>query len=942
MKASKLLSLLLTVAIVITFTTFPAFAETEPTVIVPIGGTASNGKGGGTVSETAITKLIDGLYTTYTQINPNNFVKENGSAAEYVFNFDKKYNFDTIEMVWTVNRATSVDVYVSDDGVKWGESVYTNTNITAEIFEQSYRKETFELDEYAAGKYVKIVVNDIIMNGWPRITEVSFVGSVYVESNDEPAIPDDSDLPDISKNSAPLAPISVKASKMATDTATASKIIDGAVNWSSYYKTQDVIPVGNGTSAVIDFVFDFGEPVNITEVYMYWGSCRMTMGTVYVANTADEDTDWIPVSNVIPSYTAGDFGAYFTHNVSQPDYYRYVKIEATKLNIENCPALFETTFKGTAKSSVAVKYDVTPSTATSSLSGTGSILNTIDGSKTTSYQVSVNQGDGTTELVSYVYTFHDTYTFKKIKTLWGDTRGQGVTVYISNDTSKWGEPVYSTSDCDFAAETVGGSTAYSSSYDINNIRGRYVKIVVTKTNKTNASSLMLREVSFVGTTEPANRSERVFVNGSSIRLPDTSDNLPSGLRFAATIVKYNLGIVDKYEYSEDAQMKFGMFLIPEYLLGDCNTLTEYLEQGVQNALDVPARRIYEQNDNYVTFTAVLTNIPETHYSSNIIAVPYMLVDGKYTYFEEMTRSYIGVATDARSTTYSDSEIRKQTGSEKQHYEKIAAELDTLTNNETVDVRIMSYNILHPEWGEVAVAGRDQNVAATLAEYLPDVVGVQEVCEEWHLALKPLIVTTGMYVPVAKKFDNGEFNLTTMYYNPNTTRLVEEFIIPLKDNTDIRVLAGGVFEKRGHMFIVINTHPDTPTSSGGTYDSDIDAIISQTTALMQKYPDVPIMMTGDYNSPKDLSFLYTGYNDIKKGLGVEDTRDVAQTVLNNYVTCPGINTKPSTYSGSGMSTSIIDYVFAKNVEKVLRFDVIYNTKTTATSDHLPIYADITIK
>ena len=94
MKASKLLSLLLTVAILITFTTFPAFAETEPTVIVPIGGTASNGKGGGTVSETAITKLIDGLYTTYTQINPNNFVKENGSAAEYVFNFDKKYNFE--------------------------------------------------------------------------------------------------------------------------------------------------------------------------------------------------------------------------------------------------------------------------------------------------------------------------------------------------------------------------------------------------------------------------------------------------------------------------------------------------------------------------------------------------------------------------------------------------------------------------------------------------------------------------------------------------------------------------------------------------------------------------------------------------------------------------------------------------------------------------------
>lgn len=793
-------------------------------------------------------------------------------------------------------------------------------------------------------RYVKIEMTSIVHS--PSIAEIQFgLTKPEITEPDTPDVPDDpieSDIPDISENSVEIKPTSVTASKVATGTATANKIIDGLVNWSSYYKTQDVLSAGDGTTSVIDFVFDFGKPVNLTEMYMYWGSCRMTQGNIYVANTDDEDTVWIPIATSTPSYTTGEFGAFFTQPLSHPEYYRYLKIEATMLNSSSCPALFEATFKGSEKSSATVKYNAKPATATSTVAGTGSVLNTFDGSKTTSHQVSVSQGDGTGELVSYIYTFHDSYTFKNISALWGETAAKGVTVYVSDSTSKWGEPVYTTTDSTLTTETVSSTTAYRADYAINNIKGKYVKIVVTKTNKTSTSNLMLREVAFVGTTAEPNRSEKIYANGGNIKLYSTSTDGKAAIRFAATVVKYNLGIEETYSYTEDALFKFGMFLLPKAMLGTSQTLTDYIKNGGEMVLDIPAKKIYSQNDKYITFTAVLTEIPENKYNSDIVSVPYMLKDGEYTYFEEMTDSYLGVAKKARSTTYSDYVILNMTGDQRIIFEEVAALLDTLTGNETVDVRIMSYNILHPEWGGVAVAGRDQNVADTLATYMPDVVGVQEVCEEWHLALKPLIVTTGMYTPVAKKFASGEYNLTTMYYNPNTTRLIEEFMIPLKDNSDIRVLAGGLFEKNGHLFIVINTHPDTPTNSNSTYSSDISAIITKTNELMTKYPGVPIMMTGDYNSPKNLSILYTGYNDIKKGLGVSDTRDVAEQVLNNYVTSPGINSKPSTYGGSGMNTSIIDYVFVKNVEKVLLFDVIYDAKTTATSDHLPIYADITIK
>ena len=266
-------------------------------------------------------------------------------------------------------------------------------------------------------------------------------------------------------------------------------------------------------------------------------------------------------------------------------------------------------------------------------------------------------------------------------------------------------------------------------------------------------------------------------------------------------------------------------------------------------------------------------------------------------------------------------------------------------NEGVSIRVMSYNILHPDWSSeserVEIKGRDEKVANVFKTYMPDVIGVQEVCEEWHNALEPLIVNTGDYVPVCRRLEDSTYNLTTMFYNPKTVSLIQEFAVPLGTYSDIRVLAGGIFQKDGKFFIVVNTHPATPLGEDSTYAEDIDGIIEQIKELMGDYKDVPIIMTGDYNSPKNLPILYTGYNDITNKIGVKDTRDVAKEVINNYVTCPGLYATPSKYNGM-MSTSVIDYIFVTDNVNVETFSVVADEGLETVSDHLPIYADIILK
>ena len=254
-------------------------------------------------------------------------------------------------------------------------------------------------------------------------------------------------------------------------------------------------------------------------------------------------------------------------------------------------------------------------------------------------------GDGTSVLGNFVFEFDCPVNLTEIYFQMGGSNHilKGA-IYGSNDNSTW-TPVHELgADADLTWATASTGAGKGNTQAISH-EGyyKYFKVDVTKTAGT---WLVWVESTFTGTPEPL-AEEPVTALGANIRLE--GNGLSAGIRFGADVDKALAGIEGTYTYADDAEVKFGMFLLPEEMLGENDTLTAYLEaqeDGIGDALDIVARNILAQDDDMIQYTAVLIDIPETAWDQTIVAVPYMLVDGAYTYFEEKTQSYVGVAEKA--------------------------------------------------------------------------------------------------------------------------------------------------------------------------------------------------------------------------------------------------------------------------------------------------------
>lgn len=255
-----------------------------------------------------------------------------------------------------------------------------------------------------------------------------------------------------------------------------------------------------------------------------------------------------------------------------------------------------------------------------------------------------------------------------------------------------------------------------------------------------------------------------------------------------------------------------------------------------------------------------------------------------------------------------------------------------------DIRVMSYNILHPSWSNVVsnvpVTGRDMNVANILMYYMPDVVGLQEVNGSWHSALGDLLVETGMYAPACQKNNAKSYNMTTFLYNTQTVKLVEEYVLDLDKNSEIRVFSVAVFEKLsdGKRFVVTNTHP-APTGQAENYKRNFADMMRISAEQMEKYKDLPVIQTGDFNT-KEQASMYKTYLDTT---GLKDAKYEADVLVRDYCTFSGW---PNVAPKKG-NANCIDHIFVNGKTDVKLFNVVIDHDVRNTSDHIPIYADIAL-
>ncbi len=254
-----------------------------------------------------------------------------------------------------------------------------------------------------------------------------------------------------------------------------------------------------------------------------------------------------------------------------------------------------------------------------------------------------------------------------------------------------------------------------------------------------------------------------------------------------------------------------------------------------------------------------------------------------------------------------------------------------------ELRMMSYNLMHPEWSRVSVKGREELVAAILRYYRPDVAALQEAGAKWHKALAPLLTDTGLYA-VACRQSNAEgfiYCATCFLYNPETVRLAEEYILDLDRRDAARVFSVAVFERLsdGVRFVVTNTHP-APRENPENYArnmTDAAAFAAETAA---KYAGLPVIMAGDFNTPDRTEM----YGLFMEKAGVRDAKYEAETLVRDYSTFFGYQTAPSA-DAAGLC---VDHIFVNDRIDVRLYNAVIGHDVQNASDHIPIYADIAFK
>ena len=254
------------------------------------------------------------------------------------------------------------------------------------------------------------------------------------------------------------------------------------------------------------------------------------------------------------------------------------------------------------------------------------------------------------------------------------------------------------------------------------------------------------------------------------------------------------------------------------------------------------------------------------------------------------------------------------------------------------VRIMTSNLLvnYKSWGGSDARPRAKMFFGVLDEYAPDVVGLQEVSDQWYTCIMQNKGKYKMLYPVSTGL---LMRMTALIYNSETLDLIDKGQLQYENGNDARLRRAvwGLFEHKEtkKQFIVISTHFDTmrPGQEEEMFsfmESQKEELIALSAQLKEMY-NVPVFSIGDFNS------CNAGGNDpvmdapeIYEALSKEltDVKDVAEEKLNG--------------DALGVDEPTWDHIFLDGEADVQRYAILSHENFKSMSDHFPIFADVYLK
>lgn len=253
------------------------------------------------------------------------------------------------------------------------------------------------------------------------------------------------------------------------------------------------------------------------------------------------------------------------------------------------------------------------------------------------------------------------------------------------------------------------------------------------------------------------------------------------------------------------------------------------------------------------------------------------------------------------------------------------------------IRIMSFNVRCTSVNGVAAKKRRDLVCGEILKVMPTSLGTQEVTPEWRDVLNEKLGGTYGMVGIGRDGEhNGEHSL--ILYNLEKTEMLDNGTFWLSETPDKPSKSWGAAFRRictwaelkikdtGEKYIHINCHLDHISSSAR--ENGVKLVLS---FANEKFPDMPVVLTGDFNSQPDSEAYQTVVTS-----GMHDSRLVA-AASTPYGTWHDGQPK---LMGDNV---YLDYIFVNDNVAPL----VYKTLTVGidgrfVSDHFPIYSDIELK
>lgn len=264
--------------------------------------------------------------------------------------------------------------------------------------------------------------------------------------------------------------------------------------------------------------------------------------------------------------------------------------------------------------------------------------------------------------------------------------------------------------------------------------------------------------------------------------------------------------------------------------------------------------------------------------------------------------------------------------------------DRSVGNETNPIRVMSYNLRYGDNGLLVEAvTRADPIIASIEEYAPDFIGVQEANEPW-MQLLPERLVGYQHIGVGRDDGMASGEFSAIFYREASWEVIDSGTFWLSDTPEVpsfgwganhrRICTWGYFRHRitGEMIAHFNTHLDHESELAR--ENGIALILDQ----LGRSP-YPALLTGDLNFPEGTE-LY----EVIQASSLSDTKALALDVSSH-------GTINFFLPNAGDLGLVIDFIFVQEAA----FDVArYQVDTSRVfqglpaSDHYPVIADIALR